>query len=1237
MFNKKLSLLFAISAFGFIVSSTITGKDSNFNFPVIKDGDYIVLFKDGKNIQDFKNEISIISKDIEIKEVYGGIVNGARIKASNFYMPYLESLNSISKISENKYHEVKVTNTQSIYDSSKTFYEPLTNNSVKELNIPESNKGGEGTLIAILDSSFSLTHEAFTDLDTDLKKKLTKEKVDTIVKSSDFRARNLDQYYYNDKVPYYHDYGGDLGIGNSPINEDSNVASLNSNHGMHVASIATANGTFTGVAPNAQLAFMKVFGDYSDGSQGCFDSMLVSALNDAYLLGADVINLSLGAALNEFEDSPVYAVLERLENEGVTVSAAVTNEGKGLWKNSGIYAYNTTEVVEDGVIGSYARSDSVTGVASYNIFDDNDGTYVSSEIAIGEDTIYGEDQLTNVTNNEVQYKSELHFYDLIPEGQKSVKLPYVIVPGVGSIQGDKDTNTHEVLGNDYEGLNVEGKIVVVKRGRIEFSTKVKNAKEHGAIGIIVTNDSGLGDISRFDLSSLAQENYIPVFSGKQDDFEKLEAAENKEITITKTLISDFSTNGTTADLRIATEISTPGQNVAGAINIPLTGTKQFINNGYAYMSGTSMAAPNYTGSIALILGEQDFADEEDELAYKKSLEARTMTTAKPIFQANGSPASVRRQGAGSLNVSNLLSSNQYLTSEDGKGKIELKNNFDIASGKIKFSVNLINENSESGSYKAKLYISAPEITELDKETYPKFGDVKLQTIKNKLVDTYEFDVALNGKEIQKIDVSYDLSDETKKYLTETFENGNYIEGYLMLTPNQSSLNELSIPYLGFYGDYNKQDAVEPFTFEREEGKTYASDLLNNLLQVTGAQKENVNYNSLIGVTGNDISTSKTDDIFLHNVDPAKEFTPILNRKIGDTYHLYAGSRGLSNNLYIQQYVSRNVKSSKVTLTNEAGEDVYVTRMKDSLIADETDTRLYKSLSTVSIFSQNYLAAHRAYAIIRLKDRVNGQNYADGTYKLKFEYDLLSGDKDTKEYVLHINEDPEPYDFIEASFVDKDVLTLTFNKEMFEVKVAGIDATLAPTTDGKYTYTFSLKEHDLTVEDNVYITYVGENYGEISGILAENGNGIMWSKTAQDGGSVALQSAEYIDPENSINGIQYRVSYYNRADQRLQLPRDAYITIFSDYDSSTVKCYRVSNGELKEMESADLKGATRINLDGVDTFILTGSVSEKPSDPTEPQQPSNDLTWLWITLGTLGGAIIIGGGVILVYLIVKKKK
>ena len=146
---------------------------------------------------------------------------------------------------------------------------------------------------------------------------------------------------------------------------------------------------------------------------------------------------------------------------------------------------------------------------------------------------------------------------------------------------------------------------------------------------------------------------------------------------------------------------------------------------------------------------------------------------------------------------------------------------------------------------------------------------------------------------------------------------------------------------------------------------------------------------------------------------------------------------------------------------------------------------------------------------------------------------------------------------------------------------------------------------------------------------------MWSKTAQNGGVVSLDSTSYDDNESSISGTQYRVSYYNKSGQRLQLPRDAYVTIFTNYEPSTVKCYRISNSELKEMECESLNGAVKVELDGADTFILTGSVKEDIDEPNNDE--NQDLARLWITLGVGGGVIgICGIGALIYFFIIKKK-
>lgn len=71
------------------------------------------------------------------------------------------------------------------------------------------------------------------------------------------------------------------------------MAPISSEHGTHVAGvIAGKDETITGVAPNAQLAIMKVFSDTQSGAK---TSWLLAALEDCVTLGVDVINMSLGS------------------------------------------------------------------------------------------------------------------------------------------------------------------------------------------------------------------------------------------------------------------------------------------------------------------------------------------------------------------------------------------------------------------------------------------------------------------------------------------------------------------------------------------------------------------------------------------------------------------------------------------------------------------------------------------------------------------------------------------------------------------------------------------------------------------------------------------------------------------------------------------------------------------------------------------------------------------------------
>ncbi len=97
-----------------------------------------------------------------------------------------------------------------------------------------------------------------------------------------------------------------------------------------------ADGTIAGVAPQAQLVVMKVFGDKSTGAA---EDDILAALEDCVKLGVDAVNLSLGSPAG-FTSRPdmlsTMNVYSNLEKAGIVVAAAgneYTAAYKNLWEN----------------------------------------------------------------------------------------------------------------------------------------------------------------------------------------------------------------------------------------------------------------------------------------------------------------------------------------------------------------------------------------------------------------------------------------------------------------------------------------------------------------------------------------------------------------------------------------------------------------------------------------------------------------------------------------------------------------------------------------------------------------------------------------------------------------------------------------------------------------------------------------------------------------------------------------
>lgn len=270
--------------------------------------------------------------------------------------------------------------------------------------------------------------------------------------------------YINSKLPFGYNYVDT----NYRVNHDRDTQG---SHGSHVAGIAAANdyiknadGSFSpaldtakmqGVAPDAQILTMKVFGNYG----GAYESDYMAAIEDAIVLGADAVNLSLGSAapgMSRSTNEAYQAIMDNLTDSGVMVCISAGNSGG--WSdydlNLGYLYADEVSMHTAGAPGTYTNA--LTVASADNV--GNTGHF----FAVGDKKIF----YTESTN-----------YGNAPITSLSGTYEYVVLTGYGSVE-------------DYAALGdaLEGRIAVCSRGQLTFTEKATNAVNAGAVGTIIFNN-----------------------------------------------------------------------------------------------------------------------------------------------------------------------------------------------------------------------------------------------------------------------------------------------------------------------------------------------------------------------------------------------------------------------------------------------------------------------------------------------------------------------------------------------------------------------------------------------------------------------------------------------------------------------------------------------------------------------------------------------------------------------------
>ncbi|HFR3403480.1 TPA: S8 family serine peptidase [Streptococcus suis] len=617
----------------------------------------------------------------------------------------------------------------------------------------DSGYKGEGTVVAIIDSGLDVDHDVLhiSDLST------AKYKSEKEIEAAKEAAGITYGEWFNDKVVFGYNY---VDV-NTVLKEEDKRS-----HGMHVTSIATGNPTqpvagqlMYGVAPEAQVMFMRVFSDLK-ATTGA--ALYVKAIEDAVKLGADSINLSLGGAngsvVNMNEN--VTAAIEAARRAGVSVVIAAGNDGTF---GSG-HSNPSADYPDYGLVGAPSTARDAISVASYN------NTTVGSKVIniIGlennADLNYGKSSFDNPEKSPVPF-----------EIGKEYEYVYA---GIGQA-------------SDFDGLDLTGKLALIKRGTITFSEKIANATAAGAVGVVIFNSRpGEANVSmQLDDTAIAIPSvFIPLEFGEALVANSYKIAFNNETDIRPNpeagLLSDFSSLGLSADGELKPDLAAPGGAIYAAIN----------DNDYANMQGTSMASPHVAGAAVLV---KQYLQATYPTKSPQEIEALVkhllMSTAKAhVNKETTAYTSPRQQGAGIIDTAAAISTGLYLTGEDGYGSITLGNVEDTFS----FTVTLHNITNEDKTLNYS--------TQLTTDTVQN-GLITLAP--RLLAEIPGGKVTVKANSSTTVTINVDASSFAEE-LTGLMKNGYYLEGFVRFTDVADGGDIVSIPYVGFRGEFQNLAVLE---------------------------------------------------------------------------------------------------------------------------------------------------------------------------------------------------------------------------------------------------------------------------------------------------------------------------------------------------------------------------------------------------------------------------------------------
>lgn len=335
------------------------------------------------------------------------------------------------------------------------------------------------------------------------------------------------------------------------INNDPDPIDFGTNHGTHVSH------SVLGLAPEAELYVYSVCSNVS--CPGAAQFAALEAAMDPNGDGdisdrVDVINMSLGGDFGTTRGGAVQEMLDNAANLGVISAVSAGNDGPTPF-----------------IVGGPSTTKSVMSVGA----------------------------MTHPTTEATNVEASFNGGDIImaPAGFNPTNVFSFTSEETSLVYPDENQNGCSAFA---DGTDFTGKVVIIDRGACNFTAKVINAQDKGAVFVLIANHTegagapGLGgsdDAVMIPSAGISYEDGMAMKEALKGSTAPSYSFVSESI-VQPGAIASFTSRGPSSDGYLKPEITAPGVNIDTA--------HPGLGDGLTPISGTSFSSPMTAGAMALL-------------------------------------------------------------------------------------------------------------------------------------------------------------------------------------------------------------------------------------------------------------------------------------------------------------------------------------------------------------------------------------------------------------------------------------------------------------------------------------------------------------------------------------------------------------------------------------------------------------------------------------------------------------